>query len=60
MLEYEIDDADTLLTTNRENAIKSLEDVKQQLGKNIWRVKQWATCALGSDVHKLAHFYEEK
>ena len=33
MLEYDIDEAEGLLTKNRTNAIKSLEDVKDQLGK---------------------------
>jgi len=31
MLEYDIDEAEGLLTNNRANAIKSLEDVKEQL-----------------------------
>jgi len=31
MLEYDIDEAQSLLTDNRTNAIKSLEDVKEQL-----------------------------
>ena len=32
MLEYDIDEADTLLSSNKTNAIKSLEEVKEQLG----------------------------
>jgi len=31
MLEYDIDEADTLLSSNKTNAIKSLEEVKEQL-----------------------------
>ncbi len=34
MLEYDIDEAQSLLTDNRTNAIKSLEDVKEQLGND--------------------------
>jgi len=34
MLEYDIDDADGLLSKNRTNAITSLEDVKMQLGRD--------------------------
>ena len=34
MLEYDIDEADTLLSNNKTNAIKSLEEVKEQLGKS--------------------------
>ena len=34
MLEYNTEDAQSLLTNNKENAIKSLEDVKDQLGKS--------------------------
>ena len=38
MLEYDIDEAEGLLTKNRTNAIKSLEDVKDQLGK--WNTRR--------------------
>ena len=34
MLEYDATEAQTLLTNNKENAVKSLEDVREQLGKN--------------------------
>ena len=33
MLEYDATEARTLLTNNKENAVKSLEDVREQLGK---------------------------
>ena len=33
MLEYDATEAQTLLTNNKENAVKSLEDVREQLGK---------------------------
>ena len=33
MLEYDTPDADALLTKNRTNALSSLEEVKEQLGK---------------------------
>ena len=33
MLEYDINDAKELLTSNKGNAIKSLEDVNEQMGK---------------------------
>ena len=32
MLEYDATEAQSLLTNNKENAIKSLEDVRMQLG----------------------------
>ena len=32
MLEYDATEAQTLLTNNKENAVKSLEDVREQLG----------------------------
>ena len=32
MLEYDINDAKELLTNNKQNAIKSLEDVNEQMG----------------------------
>ena len=33
MLEYDINDAKELLSNNKANAIKSLEDVNEQMGK---------------------------
>ena len=33
MLEYDINDAKELLSNNKGNAIKSLEDVNEQMGK---------------------------
>ena len=33
MLEYDINDAKELLTSNKGNAIKSLEDVNEQMGE---------------------------
>ena len=35
MLEYDATEAQTLLTNNKENAVKSLEDVREQLGKYL-------------------------
>ena len=35
MLEYDINDAKELLGNNKENAIKSLEDVREQMGKFV-------------------------
>ena len=35
MLEYDATEAQTLLTNNKENAVKSLEDVREQLGKTF-------------------------
>ena len=40
MLEYDIDEAQSLLTDNRTNAIKSLEDVKEQLGNEIFNLSK--------------------